>query len=110
MEYCKYLLFDLKLLDRWLDKIKCEKFLKDSNEHFIEKKIVNSDTIYKFIRGEKTPADDLKKYQTIQNSRVKQYPQKDKDKFLSPAFRTDRKDLYFEKQAVNSHFKSLSKK
>ena len=91
-------MFDLKLLDRWLDRVKCDKFLEDSNKHFREKKIVNFDFIYKFIRGEKIPEDDLKKYQTIQNSRVKQYPQKDQDNFLSAAFRTDRRDLYFEKK------------
>ena len=91
-------MFDLKLLDRWLDRVKCDEFLEDSNKHFREKKIVNFDFIYKFIRGEKIPEDDLKKNQTIQNTRVKQYPQKDQDKFLSAAFRTDRRDLYFEKK------------
>lgn len=93
-----------------IDRVKCDKFLEDHDKHFREKKILNFDIIYKRIRDEKVPESDLKRYQTVQDSRLKQYPQKNRDKFLSVAFRTDRKDLYFEKEIVRSRFSSLSKR
>lgn len=54
-----------------VDKLKCNKFLEEPDKHFKEKKIVNFDIIYQSIKGEKIPEDDLKKYQTVQNNRVK---------------------------------------
>ena len=68
------------------------------------KKIVNFHSIYKSIRGEKVPESNLTKYQTVQNDKVKKFPQGDQNKFLSAAFRTDKKDLYFEKEVIKSHF------
>ena len=56
------------------------------------------------------PENDLKKCQAVQDNRVKQYSQKHRDKFLSAAFRLDRKDLYFEKEVIQSHFSSLCQK
>ena len=50
------------------------------------------------------------KYETVQDNRVKQYYQEHRDKCLSAAFRTDRKDLYFEKEVIQSHFSSLCQK
>ena len=60
--------------------------------------MVNFDIIYESIRDEKVSENDLKKYQAVQDNRVKQYSQEHRDKFLSAAFRRDRKDLYFEKE------------
>ena len=68
--------------------------------------MVNFDIIYESIRDEKVSENDLKKYQAVQDNRVKQYSQEHRDKFLSAAFRRDRKDLYFEKEVIQSHFSS----
>ena len=73
-------------------------------KHFREKEVVNFDIIHKFIRGEKTSEADLKNYQTVKYERVKRYPQEDKNDFLGAAFRSDRKDLYFDKEVIKSHF------
>ena len=89
-----------------IDQVKCEEFLSNPDKNFREKEIENFDIIYKSIRGEKVP----EKYETVQDSRVKQYSQKHRDKCLSAAFRTDRKDLYFEKEVIQSHFSSLCQK
>ena len=64
-----------------LNKIKCNEFLEYPDKHFREKKIVNFDIIYKSIRGEKIPEDDLNKYQAVKNSRVNQYPKNRKISF-----------------------------
>ena len=55
--------------------------------------------------GENVPEELLKKYQTVKEKRTKQYPKEHK-KILSSAFRTDRSDIYFEKNIVRDHFKS----
>ena len=68
--------------------------------------MVNFDIIYESIRDEKVSENDLKKYQAVQDNRVKQYSQEHRNKFLSAAFRRDRKDLYFEKELIQSHFSS----
>ena len=68
--------------------------------------MVNFDIIYESIRDEKVSENDLKKYQAVQDNRVKQYSQEHRDKFLSAAFRRDRKDFYFEKEVIQSHFSS----
>ena len=65
---------------------------------------MNFNIIYKSVRGEKIPETDLKKYQIVKYERVKKYPQKDKNDFLGTAFRNDRKDLYFDKEVIKSHF------
>ena len=70
---------------------------------------MNFDIIYKSIRGERIPENDFKNYQTIKMDRVKKYPKKEQTNFLSAAFRADRKDLYFEKEVVQKHFKQCQK-
>ena len=94
----------------YIDKIKCDEFLEDPGKHFKEKEIVNFDVIHKSVRGEKVPESDFKKYQTVQDNRVKQYSQEHRDNFLSAAFRIDTIDLYFEKDVIQSHFSSSSQK
>ena len=93
----------------YIDQVKYEEFLSDP-DILERKKIVNFDIIYKSIRGEKVPESNLKKYQAVQDNRVKQYSQEHRDKFLSAAFRLDGKDLYFEKEVIQSHFSSLCPK
>ena len=58
-----------------INKVKCDEFLEKLDKHFREKKIVNFDAIHKSVRGEKVPESDLKRYQTVHDSMVKQYPQ-----------------------------------
>ena len=65
---------------------------------------MNFNIIYKSVRREKIPEADLKNYQTVKYERVKKYPQKGKNDFLRTAFRNDRKDLYFDKEVIKSHF------
>ena len=71
---------------------------------------MNFDIIYKSILGEKISESDLKNYQTVKYERVKKYPLKDKNDFLGAAFRSDRKDLYFDKEVIKSHFLGAQEK
>ena len=79
----------------WYDQVKCENFLRDTDKHFKEAKVINSDIIHQEARGEKVPEEVLKHYQTLQDHRVRQYSEPDQKKILSSAFRTDTKDLFF---------------
>ena len=89
----------------WYDQAKCRDLLENSKKHFEEVKVVNFDIIHRSARSEPVPAEILKKCQTIQTERVKQYPKKDHKKILSDAFKTERHDLYFEQKVVLDHLR-----
>ena len=106
----EYMSFNLPWYERdglmtWFDQRKCEEFLRDSEKHFKDTKIVNFDFIYREIRGEKVPKDLLKKYQTVTEERTKKYPKEKQNEFLSHAFRAERPDIYFDKKIIHNHFK-----
>ena len=90
----------------WYNQAKCQEFLRNSNEHFNSTNIINFNIIHRRARGEKNPDDVLKKYQTVQDSRVSQYPKTDTNNFLSEGFNTERKDIYFGKNVINDYFKN----
>ena len=82
----------------WYDQGQCEDFLRDADKHFREAKIINFDIIQRECRGEEVPKDLLQYYQTVRDKSVSEYPASDQDKIVSSAFRTDRKDIFFEQQ------------
>ena len=82
----------------WYDQGQCEDFLRDSDKYFREAKIINFDIIQRECRGEEVPKDLLQYYQTVRDKSVSEYPASDQDKIVSSAFRTDRKDIFFEQQ------------
>ena len=86
----------------WYDEQKCEDFLRDTDKHFKEAKIINFDVIYREIRGKVVPPDLLKFYQTVNEKTISQYLSSEKDNIRSSAFRTDRKDIYFEKKPLKN--------
>ena len=89
------LLYESDGLMTWYDQVKCENFLRDTDKHFKEAKVINFDIIHQEARGEKVPEEVLKHYQTLHDHRVRQYSEPDQKKILSSAFQTDTKDLFF---------------
>ena len=87
----------------YIDHVKCQNLLRDTDGHFKKTKIVNFD-IHQQARAEKVPENLLKKYQTLQENSTKQYPKEYQKKFLDFAFRTDRPDIYFEKKNYSRSF------
>ena len=83
----------------------CDNFIKDTGSHSENSRIVNFDIIYKQARGEEIHPDLLKKYKTIDSSRIDQQPDTEKTKALSSAFRSPKKDIFLKKGVINSHFK-----
>ena len=89
----------------WYDQVKCQDLLRDTDRNFDETKIVNFDKIHKQCRGEVVPNELLKYYQTANQTRVSKYPSDYQENILSSTFRTNRKDIYFEK-TTEKHFKN----
>ena len=88
----------------WYDQCKWDDFLRDTDKHFRETKIVNFDIIHKTCHGNKAPDSDLRKYQMLNHEKVKKYPEKCRKETLWRAFRTDQKDLYFQKGTLKKSF------
>ena len=79
--------FERDGLETWYRRNKCEEFLKDTDSHFKNRKIVNFDMI-------KNEASDtkIKQYQQIDHDEIKKYPN------------ANRKNMYIEKRTINEHF------
>ena len=88
----------------YIDILKYDNFIKDTDSHFKKTYVINFDSIYRQIRGEKLHQKLEQKYKIIDNSRISLYPDKEKDKALSSAFKCPRKDLYFKKEMIKEHF------
>ena len=86
----------------WYDQGKCQDLLRDTDRNFDETKIVNFDKIHKQCRGEVVPNELLKYYQTANQTRVSKYPSDYHEYILSSTFRTNRKDIYFEKKPLKN--------
>ena len=64
----------------WYNKCKCDHFLRDTDKHFKEVKIVNYDIIHRECRGEVVPKHLLKYYQTVNEGNVSEYPTPEQDR------------------------------
>ena len=64
----------------WYNKCKCDDFLRDTDKHFREVKIINFDIIHREFRGEVVPKDLLKYYQNVNKGYVSEYPMPEQDK------------------------------
>ena len=105
----KYVPSDLKWYERdglltWYGERGCEDFLRDTDGHFKQAKIINFIIIHRECRGEEVPKDvlvgdnEIMMYQVIQKMNQK--------KLFSSAFRTDRQDIYFENNTIEKHFEN----
>ena len=63
----------------WYDQGKCEDFLRDTDKHFKDAKIINFDIIHRQVRGEEIPSDLLKSYLTVNDNAISEYPTNDQD-------------------------------
>ena len=73
------------------------------NQYFSNVKFVNLDIIYHGIRKTKLQKP-VEEYQTIYKNDFDGYDQKLKNEMLSVAYRSERKDIFFEKDLDRNHF------
>ena len=78
----------------WYDQIKCKNFLRDTDQHFQQAKIINFGIIHRECCGEEVPKNLLRHYQTVNGKSISDYPTPKQNQILSSAFRTDRKDIF----------------
>lgn len=81
----------------WLDQVKCDEVVADTDRHFNNTYIINFDKIHCLARGEKVPYEVFRNIQTIREIDIEKYPSHDQEKILGSAFRCERKDIFFEK-------------
>ena len=95
----KFVPKDLPLYERnglmtWYDQRQCKDFLRDTDKHFREGKIINFDIIWRECRGEEVPKDLLQEYQTVTDKSVSEYPASDQEKILSILLKLIRKTFF----------------
>ena len=94
----KYVSSDLKWYEcdgllTWYDQRKCKDFLRDTDSHFKQTKIINFDKIHRECRGKQVPKDVLVGYQTVRDNDVLSYPENEQKKLLSRLGRSFRSKI-----------------
>ena len=90
----------------YIDSLRCQEFLDDTDEHFKKAEIVNFNIIYHKCIDDLL-LKDLKTYQSVHKKDLLGYNQKQKKNFISSAFGYELKDISAEKKITYKHFKSL---
>ena len=89
----------------YMDALKCEEFLKDTDCHFKTAQVVNFDIIYQCrldpLQG------SYKQYQIVSKKDMDKYSPNGKKKIANSATRCDRKDAFINKKVTFDHFKNL---
>ena len=90
----------------WLDQVKCEEMLADTDRYFNNTYVIKFDIIHRLAREED---EVFWNNQTIRDIDIEKYPFHDREKILGNAFRCERKDIFFEKGVLNRPFKDQHK-
>ena len=89
-------------LDTWYLQNECNDFLRDTDEHFKEMKIVNFDLIKNNVSEE-----HKKQYQQIDRHDILGYPPKLHEEICSSIFRNVKRDgMYDKKETIDEHFRN----
>ena len=94
------------LLSYYIDTLKCEEFLKETDSHFKTVQVVNFDIIHHECRGDLLQGS-YKEYQTINKKDMDKYSSNSKKKIVNSAIRSDRKEVFIDKKVTLDHFKHL---
>ena len=82
-------------LNIWYDEMKYKEATENPGQYLSNVKFVNFDIIYNDIRKTKLQKP-LEEYQTINKNDFDGYNQKPKNEMLTAAYRSERKDIFFE--------------
>ena len=90
-----------------LNKIKYDEIIENLEYHFQNCYITNFDKIHHECRGDKLHFSK-RHYETIFYNQLKQnIDEQNREKFISSAIRSKRKDINFEKKVILEHFNKL---
>ena len=90
----------------YIDALKCEEFLKDTDSHFKTAQVENFDIIHHECRGDPLQGS-YKEYQTVNKKNMDKYSSNSKKKIVNSAIRSDKKDVFIDKKVTLDHFKRL---
>ena len=94
-------------LNSRLNKIKYDEIMENLEYHFQNCYITNFDKIHHECRGDKLHFSK-RHYETIFYNQLKQnIDEQNREKFISSAIRSKRKDINFEKKVILEHFNKL---
>ena len=81
-----------------------ERINKNKKEYFRNAKIINFDIIYHETRGDPLH-NTMKHYETIHKYDLELAKEEDRYEFISEGIKSNREDLYIEKDIINEHFR-----
>ena len=94
-------------LNSRLNKMKYDEIIENLEYHFQNCYITNFDKIHHECRGDELCFSE-RHYETIFYDRLKQnIDEQNREKFISSAIRSERKDINFEKKVILEHFNKL---
>ena len=94
-------------LNSRLNKMKYDEIIENLEYHFQNCYITNFDKIHHECRGDKLHFSK-RHYETIFYNQLKQnIDEQNREKFISSAIRSKRKDINFEKKVILEHFNKL---
>ena len=94
-------------LNSRLNKMKYDEIIENLEYHFQNCYITNFDKIHHECRGDELSFSE-RHYETIFYDRLKQnIDEKDREKFIATAIKSDRKDIKFESKVIVEHFNKL---
>ena len=94
-------------LNSRLNKMKYDEIIENLEYHFQNCYITNFDKIHHECRGDKLHFSK-RHYETIFYNQLKQnIDEENREKFISSAIRSKRKDINFEKKVILEHFNKL---
>ena len=81
-----------------------ERINKNKKNYFRKVKIINFDIINHQCRGDALK-NSVKYYETIHRHDLQLAKEEDREEFISESIKSERKDIYIEKDIINEHFK-----
>ena len=94
-------------LNSRLNKMRYDEIIENLEYHFQNCYITNFDKIHHECRGDELSFSE-RHYETIFYDRLKQnIDEKDREKFIATAIKSDRKDIKFESKVIVEHFNKL---
>ena len=90
----------------YIDALKCEEFLKDTDSHFKTVQVVNFDIIHHDCKGDPLQGS-YNEYQTVNTKDMGKHSSNTKKKIVNSAIPSDRKDIFIDKKVTPNHFKHL---
>ena len=92
----EYKWYEHYLLMPYIDDLKYNEFIENTDEHFQKAKIINFDIIQHECKGDELEYSK-KFYQTIENKDFKDYDNNVKEEALTSAIKSERKDIFIDR-------------